>query len=500
MANEKNLIQVQSELQSPTIRDTDLVKYANGSNPSVPSFLALMEMNRRKQLAEGSKAFEDSNQQSIKDQLTNSLTAPTQMRGALTGAPAGQVNPAAAPTGIAMGMAPKSNIPQVNPAAAPAAPNTAPIPAITGAEGGLMSLPVGHFNESSYAGGGIVAFGDPARNPDEDQLVSFPAARASGPKVLTDAQIEAVLRSQGTGEAAPAAAPSAPAKGYQGILDSLPKVQAPEAKSLEQLYADRKAAEKMAGVSDDPYSDVKKRMQTTEERQAKENEGAGLDRLLAQLSAFSKADPAKGFGYAAAVSSDASRGLEKEQRALVDKQEKAQIDFSQAMAKEEDARRHKDADGVLAAQQAQQKAALDFQKAEHDRGMLAAHIYQTQENAGYHNRMAGIAEDQKPTAEDKKLLKVQTTVNAHPVVKSIADAIKQGTIEVGTEDYYKALRKINEIATPLYRQAGLTPPENIVGDINDAPAKKPGFWESIFGGSNKPASGGKTVSFDQLPK
>lgn len=485
---EQNLIQVQTELQSPTVRDEDLIKYANGSNPSVPSFLALMEMNRRKQLAEGAKAYEASNQKTIKDQLSNALTAPT-----LAGAPANQIDPTKAPTGISMGAAPAN---QVNPTIAPPMPKSAPI-TVGAAEGGLMSLPVAHFSANSYAGGGIVAFGDPKRNPDEEQLVSFPEARSSGPKVLTDSQVEAALRAQ-TEPAA--AAPAAPAKGYQGILDSLPKIQAPSEKSLEELYADRKAAERLAGVSEDPYADVKKRMQATEERQKKENEGAGLDRLLAQLSAFSKADPSKGFGYAAGVSADASMALEKEQRALVEKQEAAQTEFAKAIAKEEDARRHKDADGVLAAQQAQQKAALDFQKAEHDRGMLAAQIYQVQESAGYHNRMAGIAESQKPTADEKKLLKVQTTVNAHPVVKSIADAIKQGNIEIGSEEYYKALRKINEIAKPLYQQAGLDMPEDIVGDVNEAPIKQPGFWESIFGKSKPAASAGKTVSFDQLPK
>jgi len=501
MAVEKNLIQVQSELQSPTVRDADLIKYANGGNPSVPSFLALMEMNRRKQLDESSKAYDASNQQSIKDQLASALTAPTQFRGAPTGAPPGQVNPAAAPTGIAMGNAPTNMIGQVNPAAAPAAPQTGPLPAITGAAGGLMSLPINHFNENSYAGGGIVAFTKGDLVNEEKKLSSFPEERETPTSTMSNAQIEAALRAT-TGPAEVAAAPAtAPAaKGYQGILDSLPKVNAPTEKSLEQLFAERKAVEKMAGVSDDPYSEAKKRMAAMEERQAKENEGAGLDRLLAQMSAFATADPSKGFGYAAATSSNASRGLEKEQRALVEKQETAQIEFAKAVAKEEDARRHKDADGVLAAQQAQQEAALKYQKAENDRGMLAAHIYQTDENAATRRQNAALAADNKPTAEEKKLLKVQTTVNANPVVRAIADSIKQGTIQMGSEEYYQALRKINEIARPLYKEAGLDAPEDVVGDVIEAPAKKPGFFESIFGGSSKPASAGKTVSFSDLPK
>lgn len=485
MAAENNLIQVQSELQSPTVRDTDLIKYANGGNPSVPSFLALMEMNRRKQLEEGSKAYEASNQKTIKDQLANALTAPTQFGGALTGTPVNQVNPAAAPTGISVGSTPAN---QVNPTAAPPEPGSGAI-TVGAAEGGLMSLPIAHFNENSYAGGGIVAFGTGDLVSEEKKLSSFPEARSSGSKVLSDAAIEDALRAatQPTEEQVTAAAAPA-AKGYQGILDSLPKVKAPTEKSLEELYAERKAVEKLAGVSDDPYSEAKKRMAAMEERQAKENEGAGLDRLIAQMSAFSKADPSKGFGYAAGISADASRAAEKEQRALVEKQETAQIEFAKAVAKEEDARRHKDADGVLAAQQAQQEAALKYQKAEHDRGMLAAHIYQTDEYAATRRQNAALAAENKPSAEDKKLLKVQTTVNGNPVVKSIADAIKQGTIEIGSEEYYRALRKINEIAKPLYEQAGLPLPADIIGDVNEAPIKKPGLFERIFGDSKAPAA------------
>jgi hypothetical protein len=49
-------------------------------------------------------------------------------------------------------------------------PNAAP-PRMM-AEGGLSNLPLPHmFRQTSYADGGIVYFGDPAKNPDEEQLV-----------------------------------------------------------------------------------------------------------------------------------------------------------------------------------------------------------------------------------------------------------------------------------------------------------------------------------------
>lgn len=530
-----NLIQVQSRLQDPSVRNEDLVKYANNSNPEVPSFLALIEMNRRKQITNNANAFNQSNAASIKDQVASELTQPNQIGvGAIAnpfktditaGAPG--VNLAGSPVRASMTQAPTG----IDPTGNPAMPSKEPIKPITGANGGLMSLPVGHFNEKSYAGGGIVAFGDPALNPNENQLVADKTVggmtvdkavatareRNAQSNIPFTSEDEAVIRRRFAGaESDPVTGkttttPSTPvtptpsartpaAGGYQGILSTLPKMAAPTEKSLEELAAERKAVEKMAGVSDDPYSDSRKRMQAMEERQGKVNEEAGLNRLLAQLSSFATADPAKGFGYAGAVSAKASQEMEEKQNALRDKQETAQIEFSRAVAKEEDARRQKDAEGILAAKKDQEKAKFDFQKAEIDRGNLAAHIYQTSEYAAARRDANARADEAKPSAEEKKLLKVQTTVNANPVVKAIADSIKQGTIQMGTEEYYQALRKINEIAKPLYKQAGLPEPEDIVGDIIDAPAKKPGLLERIFGGSSTPAKTSKTVSFNDLPK
>jgi len=46
------------------------------------------------------------------------------------------------------------------------------------AHGGLAHLPVSNFRNENYAGGGIVAFGDPELNPEEQQLVEKPSAYA----------------------------------------------------------------------------------------------------------------------------------------------------------------------------------------------------------------------------------------------------------------------------------------------------------------------------------
>ncbi len=526
-----NLIQVQSSLQDPlTVKNEDLIKYANGSNPEVPAFLALIEMNRRKQIEDSTAAFQNSSKGTIKDQVAGSLTAP----------PTG-INPTANPYSVNPTAAPNA----VNPTASPfgqgitqlpqgadltqAPPVQQPSPArpVMAAEGGLMSLPVSHFNENSYAGGGIVAFGDPALNPDEQQLVSFPQERQNR-QVLSDAQIAAELAKS---QAAPVAAPARPAPkpgSYESILASLPPapeltMAAPEPINRAQAYEGIKESQRLAGVQENPYAEANKRQAAKEQREQQAYERGGIDRLIAQASAFAKADPARGIGYQSAAAADASQVLQKEQDLLRDKQESAAIEFHKSLAKEDDAKRRGNAAAIDAAVSDREKAQSNFEKlkfdaakVQNDRGTLASHIFNTTETAAtqraanantasyqkgmldYHNRMADIAEESKPSAEDKKLLKVQTTVNAHPVVKGLADAIKQGMITPGTQEYYDALKRINEVAKPYYVEAGLPPPAEVQGEVTPTPTKKSFSWSlpSWMGGS----SSSNAVPFDQLPK
>jgi hypothetical protein len=499
----QNLIQIQSDLQNPALVTNDLLlKYANGTNPQVPSFLALLEMNRRKQIDEGGKSFEASSQASVKDQIASQLTQPTQTASGMTGIPF-NTNPAAAPRGIDPTANPfGKNIAQtpmgINPTAAPMQPNTAPIQPITGAAGGLMSLPVDHFKPQSFAGGGIVAFQSGGLNDEEKRLSSFPQEQASRQKRLSDAQIVEAMRSAGSAEAP--VAQKAPAPGsYEAIRAGLPSLQAPEEKTDEVLFAERKAREKMAGVSEDPYSDVKKRSADREARQQANYERGGMDRLMAQLSAFATADPARGIGYAGAASAEASRGLEEKQNALRDKEESAQIEFARAIAKEEDSRRRGDADGVAAAQKDQQKAKLDYAKIEHDRGVLAANIYQTDEYAKTRKQIASDnAQARKDAAQDpndKLFNSIMGRFNASKaagiLAKRLADA------ELGSDEYNAIKQEIyNEMKPYSSQHPGLMPPAPTATPLFEPP-KKPGFLERVFG-SSKPAN--NTVSFDQLPK
>jgi len=131
-----NLIETQYALRGLPL--PDVMKYANGNNPEVPAYLALSELNRRKQMEETSNAF-TAQSPTVKDQIQSSLT----------GAPAGQVNPAeqapqiANPTATPPQLAP----PPTNAPAAPPVPPIgnvnptahAPVPKMAG--GGLSSLP-----------------------------------------------------------------------------------------------------------------------------------------------------------------------------------------------------------------------------------------------------------------------------------------------------------------------------------------------------------------------
>jgi len=614
-----NLIQVQSRLQDPlTVTNQDLLKYANGGNPEVPSFLALIEMNRRKQIEDTTAQFQSANVPSVKDQLAQSLISPTMTGGNRmiqvnpTDAPTGIINPThmsqpAQPTANPFGMPP-----QVNMTAPPPVPQPPPTQA---ARGGLMTLPVRHFNSSSYAGGGIVAFGDPELNPDEDQIVKDRAeyiARHSGRPPADDTEAVKDLltgRTKTSGQTSgednqpsssdmtrlmvdqakksqvsapeskggpdasydikdsgvspatnlplyteknpnlrgphvnPVETPAPvyerrfeenkPESGLPSMLKPL-AISKPEDLSREQAYAGIKESQRMAGVSQDPYADVKKRQDALEARQLAEYEQGGIDRLIAQATAFATADPAKGFGVAAAQSSAASRALEKEQNALRTQQETAAITVRTAMAKEQDAHARGDAAAIESSVAERQKAQAEFAKlvqqqnkieidmatmqntAQHYKdqadiqkesnritdsyhqgsltleqaknqvqaalaqGQLDYHVAKLvidkleAENkathlinegqywrgmVAYHNTMAGIAEDTRPSKEDKVLTAVQKLVEADPTIKRLAERITKNEIKIGSEEYATIMEEMRRISIPFYKDHKLTPPE-----------------------------------------
>jgi hypothetical protein len=526
MSAQQNLIEIQSNLQNPaSVTMQDLIKYANGSNPEVPSFLALIEMNRRKQIEQTSQAFNQQQPQgTIKDQTVNAVM--------------GRVNPTAAPQGInptassqmvnpammAKQMDPTQMAQQVNPGAAPAP--------VRAAEGGLMSIPVKHFKTQSFAGGGIVAF-----NGETGSNVDYDPEKATRRK---DYQVEERLPPRqkyklgGQEIEGP--------RSMEEILKGLPSIspmqgKRPEDMTPEQAYQRNKEIQKLAGVSEDPYADVRKRQASIEKRQEEEYKSNAMDRLLAQAEAFASADPAKGFGMAAAASSKASRSLENDQRAIRNKQEALNLDIARNMAKEEDARRRGDASAVKEAMkevktdqkeydklqmeldklgQAQYKTAADIRSSDAAAAKLPLDIYgaETQrQNADTQNLQArNLAEHQrqtrylqeltKPTADEITYNRLMGKANQDPEIKMLAEKMKN--LEPGSDEYaqiqsmmYKKLKVIFAKNPDL-----LPPPTEQTAPL--LPKEKPGWWSrnapEFLGGLPSGSSAPRTVSFDQLPK
>ena len=402
-----NLIQIQDAIKGlPT---NEVMKYVNGTNPSVPSYLALGELNRRKQLQDTASEFYGE-PSTVKDQIT----------GSLTGTPQG-VNPTAAPQGINPTVAP----PQVNPTAVPpqlavqqpvpvnpaAAPQMQPM-----AAGGLTSLPVGMFKQSNYAGGGIVAFtgGGSAFSEDVQRAEDF--LREQGRKGITAVEsgvsgIEDIVggirdyftkprprdaESQEGGfygksgkdtgtppvvkEAPAAAAPAAqnPNKQLSNTTSGQlrPPVQAkmtPE-ESDEKMFARIERLNKLAGIEGDPYADLKKRYAAIEARRAEQAEGDTTNSIRALLRGYAQANPTDALGVQLAAGSEKMSAFDKETAALRDKQETDMASLQSAIAKEELSRKQGNVKGVIEAQKEQKDIELKMRKLDIDEQIAKAQM------------------------------------------------------------------------------------------------------------------------------
>lgn len=156
-----NLIQIQEHLKDmPT---QAIMGYANGQNPMVPPYLALSEMNRRKQME---KRAAEPPQGSVKEKLEQELMQPQGITQGMPQMPQ-QGMPQGAPQMPPQGMRPPMP-PQGMPQGAPQAPQMAPQGM---AGGGLTNLPM-RSDRFNYAPGGIVAFAD-------EGLVKLPEQEAA---------------------------------------------------------------------------------------------------------------------------------------------------------------------------------------------------------------------------------------------------------------------------------------------------------------------------------
>jgi len=169
-----NLIQIQEHLKDlPT---QAIMAYANGQNPEVPPYMALGEMNRRKNMEQRAAQAPSG---SVKDKLESELAQQTALPGIGQGMnmrinPEGMPQPVPAAQPQMAPQMPKMQTPpmaQKMPPQQMSQPGSIPAGAPGMAGGGLAGLPMNPqmFN---YAPGGIVAFA----NPDNEQLVPNPIA------------------------------------------------------------------------------------------------------------------------------------------------------------------------------------------------------------------------------------------------------------------------------------------------------------------------------------
>jgi hypothetical protein len=143
-----NLIQITEQLKNPAITVPQLMQYANNSNPQVPSYVALAEMQRRQSMQAPAQAP----QETVKDQLGAQLMglpsvapqqSPQQPQQQPPQQPQGQQ-----PQGIQTAPMPDSK------SALPTQPGMTP----GMAGGGLTSIPLDMHHD--FASGGIIAFAD----------------------------------------------------------------------------------------------------------------------------------------------------------------------------------------------------------------------------------------------------------------------------------------------------------------------------------------------------
>ena len=455
-----NLIQIQDALKGMT--PDQVMKYVNGTNPEVPSYLALSELNRRKQLQDTASEFYGQ-PSTVKDQITGSLTKAPQgvnptagIAGINPTAAPPQVNPAATPPQLAV----QQPVP-VNPTAAPQMQppmpvNTAAGPAIVPmARGGLATLPVEMFKQSNYAGGGIVAFdsGGSAFTEDlnraqewatdKDRIWNQPPSALvpsfvqEGINYFTKPRSKDAESQEGgfygqSGSANKSEPPAAPAQTVPIInqnkqLSNVPSgqlkptvPQRPPEMTDEQWMARIEKLNKLAGLEGDPYADVKKRYADIEARRAQQGENDITGSIGSLLRGYAQANPTDRFGVQVAAGGDKMAAFDKETAALRDKQDLDMAALQGSIAKEELARKQGNVKGVLEAQKDQRDYEAKLRKLDIDEQVARAQVA----HYGSMSANTGLKENPLVTAATKYYFENQMIPQFKKDYPTVGDYIK----------------------------------------------------------------------------
>jgi hypothetical protein len=460
-----NLIQIQSALQG--LPPDTVMKYANGKDPSVPSWLALGELNRRKQLEDTASEFYGEIP-SVKDQITSSLT----------GAPQG-VNPTAAPQGIN----PASIPPQLAPTiAAPPkmadpteAPNeldpTAPPPMPMAAEGGLMSLPVDMFKQSNYAGGGIISFDQGGKTPNalpsrfSEDISKFTSGIGSSLDNIGDlltAPVRAGVRyfsprdryeeqgiDTGSGQKVTTVTPTEQKPSSElvkppvvtkpvvnnkqlsnttsgqinnpveksDVAEIIPKTK--KEKALADYFTENKELQRLAGVSDDPMKDIKERYAKIEAKRAAQEEDDPMNSFRAGLRAYANANPTDRAMSQFGKIGEGMAAYDKETIAMREKQALDMAGLQAAMAKEDDARKRGDVAGATSARKEQR----EYENKLAELGTQSRMASAAESNAASQMIKAGasvVSANAQAQHVKNEMAKIDATLKENPLVSILA--------------------------------------------------------------------------------
>ena len=349
-----NLVQVQEKLKDMPLNV--VMGYANGANPQVPPYIALGELNRRKQM-EISAASQQQNAgeaPTVKDQTEQQLGLMSLQKQRAEQAQQGIAQQASAQPTIP----PQQGEPQQM------------------AGGGITRLPMRSdmFHKNAYAMGGIVAFQnneDQPVSPDmpsEQEAKDFDQATA-----LFESERRASMAEKAAQDLATKQAPVAPTS--KDLMSKL-VTEAAKSVSLEDLAAEQKKAKELTGVSGDPFAASRARRQGIEEAYKKSEGQQGLNELIGFLRGGAQAKGRR-LGTVMAGASEEYQKLNEANRIVNEKHQDNLLALEHADEKERDAIARGDAKALLEAKAEKDKINYNIAKLSHDKENLAYTKFQT---------------------------------------------------------------------------------------------------------------------------
>lgn len=418
-----NLVQVQEKLKDMPMQA--VMQYANGMNPQVPPYVALGELNRRKQMqaeAEGmqAQAQAQGQQPTVKEQTEQSLGVMA-LQGA--GQPAGQI-----------GQTQEQEMPTQNMAV-----------------GGLTSLPMRSdmFNSNDYAGGGIVAFekgGDTGFTEEEMRQGSEPTKEELAAFYERNkAPVEPTFNAN---------VPTGPktAKDLMSILVE----QAAKGQTLEDIAADVKKAKELSGAKANPFEESTKRRAEYEQMMKQNQSNQGMEQLASWLTGAANAKPGQGVGMVLAGGGESQAKVAKAQQELNQKTSETMYNWVKADEKEQDAIARGDAKAILEAQQDKSKLNYNIAKLSYDKDSLA-------------------------------FTKFQSMLTQDPLIRGYVKQREDESIKPGSEKWRKFDELIENRTKQLAESAGFDykmAPLKSVEPVAPKPKEK-NLLEKAFGGDKK---------------